>query len=252
MARYSDDFLAALGTWQRGWNEEKERRLEVTARLRQAIEDARSDLPAEAFLVPSLCFRKRILVPHNNQNGGDFVPLVRDCGINEGVASWTTDFDFARSFRKFELGPPPTIVAVIFGWEPKPEDLIVNIAGLWKLEGFRKAVQDFGDRKGENAGALLYYRDTQSEVVLDAPLKLSEVRAFCGSIPSFAHVCKVLGISEEEQEDQLWTLLDKADLIRFGEFWVEEEEALEAVLRMLDNIKPMLEKAGVLAPEIGN
>ena len=40
-------------------------------------------------------------MPNNPQNGGDFLPLVWDGAIPDGTASWTTDYNFAKSiFRE--------------------------------------------------------------------------------------------------------------------------------------------------------
>lgn len=244
MSRYSDEFLSALGAWQNGWGEKKERRLEITTRLKMALD--RAELPSEAFHVPEVCYRKRFLVPNNPQNGGDFVPLVRDNELLDGVAAWTTDYDYAKKFKKSELGPRPGSVAVIFGWKPKQDEVVLNILRLWKCDGFEEAVRDYGARDGENAGALLHFRGRQSEIVLTSPLKLSETLAFCGVIPTLEHLCEKAGITTEEGQEELWGHLVKEDLLPFGEYWIEGESALRAAIKMIDAAERILEKLNIL------
>lgn len=71
---YDDDFLSALGAWQRGWNEDQARRLVITDALLKAIATRPSDLPRSAS--QGTLYRKRFLVPNNPQNGGDFRKLI--------------------------------------------------------------------------------------------------------------------------------------------------------------------------------
>ena len=80
---FSDRFLSAIGGWQRGWREEKDRRLVLAEELDSAA--TAENLPIQFRRTKKICYRKRFLVPNNPQNGGDLGPLllsfiVKSCG----------------------------------------------------------------------------------------------------------------------------------------------------------------------------
>jgi hypothetical protein len=222
---YSDEFLGALGAWQAGWREEKDRRVAITDRLRAAINA--SSLPEEAFRVPFECYRKRFLVPNNPQNGGDFWPFFWDGEIAEGIASWTTDYNYCRViFKKY---PRPESIACIFKFGPQPSEVVLNIAALWHRADFRSAVFSYIDRKKENFSAIQHFRDTQSEVILDASLTMDDVVAFCGQVPSLDRLCSEMGITTPEDEDDLWRKLVEANLLPTFPYWLEGDAAQRAI-----------------------
>ena len=141
---YSDDFLSALGAWQRGWREQKDRRLPITHALLSAIEPIRAQLPVSEPL--PACFRKRFLVPDNQQNSGDFLPLVLDGRVEEGVAAWTSHPEYHHDFK--ELVRPGT-VTTLFRHTPDAGEVVADLNALWADPAFVRAVHDYDRRGGE-------------------------------------------------------------------------------------------------------
>ncbi len=236
---YTDAFLSALALWQRGWREDKDQRLALTADLREAIGGLR-ELPPQARQAPEWCYRKRFLVPNNPQNGGDFWPLFYDLQIPEGVGSWSTDYDYCKVIFKPE--PRPDMVACIFRHQPSEAEVILNIAALWTRSDFVEAATDFVARSGLNAAGLDNFRNTQSEVILEAPLKLDEVYAFCGRVPSLDELCAAAGISAPDDEEELWQRLVKADYLPTMPFWLEHEAAQRAIARAQTKARKRMEE----------
>ena len=113
-----DSFLSALGKWQMGWREDHHLRIKTTKNLHKACQEIRNDLPSEAFHVPEFCYRKRFLVPNNPQNNGDFWPLFWDGVIEDKIASWTTDYNYAKFMFKKELRE--NTISAIFRHSPQP------------------------------------------------------------------------------------------------------------------------------------
>jgi hypothetical protein len=236
---FPDAFLNALGAWQAGWCEEKDRRLELTARLREAI-GAMPPLPEEAMRAPPTCFRKRFLVPNNAQNGGDFWPFFWDGEIAEGVASWTTNYDYCKVI--FKKNPRPGTIACIFRRKPRASEVVLNIAGLWTGDDFIKAAQLYIDRRGENFQGIRHFRDTQSEVILDAPLTMDDVIAFCGRVPSLDELCTTASISAPEDEDELWRKLVEENLLPTLPYWLEGQASQAAIENAIATIRSQFQK----------
>lgn len=144
---FSDRFLAALGGWQRGWREEKDRRLALAAELIAAVDD--EDLSPRFRTSNAVCYRKRYLVPNNPQNGGDLGPLFVNGFVDEGLASWTTDKKFAQEFKDpLREGT----FSAVFAHQPTPGEVLVNIPELWADEVFEESVNAFAARNGEQRG----------------------------------------------------------------------------------------------------
>lgn len=234
MGTYLDEFLGALGAWQCGWREEQSVRKSVTENLVAALGRS-NNLPPQAYRVPNICFRKRFLVPNNPQNGGDFWPFFWEGEINEGVASWTTDYNFAKFIFKSDLRP--NAVATIFRHHPSQDEVILNISELWKNGEFVDAVKDYATKNGNNSDALLHFKSAQSEVILNAPLTLTDVHAFCGQVPSLDEICsagQALGIDMAGDEEEVWSRMAKAGLFPTSQYWIEEDAAQRAVTRAID------------------
>ena len=94
---FTDAFLDAMGAWQRGWKEEPDRRKELTSDLLKAIGE--TSLPAIATTADGICYRKRFLYQENPENGGDHVPILIGGRDEEGVASWSTEFEWLKTFK---------------------------------------------------------------------------------------------------------------------------------------------------------
>jgi hypothetical protein len=80
-----------MGAWQRGWKEQPALRKELTSALLQAISEI--TLPAMATSTDEICYRKRFLYKDNPESGGDHVPILLNGRYDEGVASWSTEFE---------------------------------------------------------------------------------------------------------------------------------------------------------------
>jgi hypothetical protein len=236
---FPDAFLSALGAWQAGWGEVEARRLELTAHLHEAITEM-PPLPEEALRPPSTCYRKRFLVPNNPQNGGDFWPFFWDGEIAEGMASWTTDYNYCKVI--FKKDPRPGTIACIFRRAPQASEVVLNIAGLWTSSDFSAVAQSYIDRRGENFEGIWHFRDTQSEVILSAPLTMDEVIAFCGQVPSLEALCAEAIISVPEDEDELWRKLVEADLLPTCPYWIEGRASQAAIDNAIATIKKQFEK----------
>jgi hypothetical protein len=231
---YTDEFLGALGNWQRGWKEDRDERMALTESLRTAIAGLPA-LPPEAREAPAQCYRKRFLVPNNPQNGGDFWQFFWDGEIAEGVSSWSTDYNYCKVI--FKPDPRPGTTACIFRRTPAIGEVILNIAGLWSRSDFSEAAESFIEKGGPAAKGLNHFRATQSEVILDAPLTMDDVFAFCGQIPSLEHLCKTAGIATPDDEDELWQRLLAVNYLPTMPYWVEGDAPQRAINRAIAAIE---------------
>jgi hypothetical protein len=218
---YTDEFLAALGAWQRGWKEQPDRRGEITTKLVSAIESA-PPLPEVARTVRGKCYRKRFLVANNPQNDGDLYRLVMMGSLQEGIASWTIDLRYAQDFK----GPVRDgAISAVFGHQPKPDEVVLNIQALWTLRCFREAVGDFASRGGSNADALQNFKARQSEVILNATLLREDVEGFCERSSPFELLCEVAGITDEAEKDKFWEQMVVQGIFPGEAHWLQKEAA---------------------------
>lgn len=245
---FSDTFLSALGAWQTGWREEKQRRESRTVALLEAIAGA-PHLPSLARSVEGRCFRKRFLIPNNQQNDGDFWPFFWNGEIEEGIASWSTDYNFCKTIFKPE--PRPGEIACIFGRLPDPSEIVLNISALWTIPEFIKAADNFIERKGPHADGLKF-KSTQSEVVLRAPLTLNDVVAFCERIPDLNDLCKEAKITTPQNEEELWQRLVKAGLLPTLPYWIEGASAQKVLNAAISQAKKRFDQVLSAAPVSGS
>lgn len=220
---FADEFLDALGAWQRGWGEQRDRRLALTVALQAAI--ARTPLPDIARTAEQVCYRKRFLYKDNPENGGDHVPILLHGSYDEGLASWTTDFEYAKA-HKGDLRENAN--TAIFGRLPMPDEVILNIKELWALPEFQSAIDDYRQRGGIHSDALLNFKDLQSEVILDAPLRTDDIESFCNVIGSFEELFALAGVTPETEEAFVEKLKD-ADALPGGAFWLPKEASQRVV-----------------------
>src|ERR1700722_13872 len=101
-------------------------------------------------------------------------PLIMFDGLDDGVASWSTDRAYALEFKG--LVKREAVTAAYFGHRPHPDEVVVNIPALWADRGFREAAEDYRRHGGREAEAMLNFADKQSEVVLHAKLHTHEVK----------------------------------------------------------------------------
>ncbi len=226
MKRYPDFFLKALAAWQNGWRENAARRRRLISDLTDATSRATA-LPMTAVQCSDVCYRKRFLVPNNAQNGGDLWPLFWDGSIIEGVASWSTDYAYVTlSFKK---DPRPGNVATLFATRPRQDEVVLNIKALWTDPDFSVAVQQYQTSGDPLAPALIRFGTKQSEVLLRSTLKVEEIKGFCGQVPSLEDLCKVAGISGEEEEDAIWDKMIAQGYRPTDNYWLVDDAATRVV-----------------------
>ncbi|MEQ9180880.1 MAG: hypothetical protein RIF44_19495 [Nitratireductor sp.] len=226
---FSDRFLSALGGWQRGWGEEKARRMTLAEELRSAVQA--ENLPIQFRSVDSVCYRKRYLVPNNPQNGGDMGPLFINGFIEEGLASWTTDRKFAQNFKDpLRDGT----FSAIFAHVPKSSEVLVNIPALWAESSFEASVKRFNDRSGVNADALLHFKFRQGEIIMDANLNFDDLVGVCGKSSPFEVLCEIEGLGADEERDALWEQLVEANKFPEEPTWLSPEATQNALNRAKD------------------
>jgi len=198
MDYFSDELLEALGSWQKGWRENQNLRLSLGKTLQQA---ARS-LPSEFRHAPEMCYRKRFIIT------GEYVDIfLNDNRKEEGVTSWTTDLSFAELFKGLVREDAKHVA--IFCHKPNIDEVVVNFESLWQSQDFISAAEDFRRRNGVNAEALFHFRASQAEIVLNAPLRGSEVIAMVGISSQFDELCDKTGIPALERDRLLKQLREK-------------------------------------------
>ena len=239
---YSDDFLLVLAKWQCGWHEEKSKRIQITGELECLLRENHSKFPSWAFEAPSVCFRKRFLVPNNPQNGGDFFPFVWDGEIVEGAASWTTDYRFAKSIFKNEIRENE--ISVIFFHNPTPTDVVLNISRIWEDENFVNAAKKYVEQKKEFCDVFTRIGNKQKEVILRASLSIDRVKAFCGLVPLLDDICKSVGLSNESDIDRIWEGMKSREVYPFDRYWIEDHAVEAALNRFLAVIAERWEQRG--------
>ena len=194
---FPDSLLNAIGAWQKGWNEDQSRKGSLGDRLRHESEM----LPLEFRSVSEICYRKRFL------HQGELCDIVLADSKPEGIASWTTDRRFAEMFKgKFRVD---AVSAAIFEHRPSPDEIVVNLSALWKTPTFVEAATAFSSRGGENGRALVNFKDRQGEVILEAPLRGSEIVALTGASSPFDELCDRLKIDEGERDKLFRNLIEK-------------------------------------------
>lgn len=223
---FSDRLLTALGAWQNGWREEKDRRIPITEELQAAVKE--DDLPERFRSCDSTCYRKRFLVPNNPQNDGDFGPLFLKGAIEEGVTAWTNNVRFAQDFK--DPLRDGTISAV-FAHTPAPGEVLVNVPALWADEQFKVRVKEFSDDGGGHAGALLNFRALQGEIIMDADLQYDEVYGLCGRSSPFDVLCDLEGLSTEDERDELWKALVASGNFPEEAWWLQQPKVRDVMDR---------------------
>lgn len=229
---FPDQLLAAIGAWQNGWREDQSRR----ELLANQLEFEASGLPEEFRTELRPCFRKRFL------HKGELVDVILNDERNEGVTSWTTELAYAERFKG--VLRQGAVSGAIFEHTPKPGEVIVNIAALWASTVFVEAVEDYSNRGGEHAKALLNFRDSQGEVVLKAPLRGSEIIALTGASSPFDELCDRAGIPIEKR-DVLFSQLVKSGVYPGEVAYTTAQGARNAISNTIQKMRQKLLEIGV-------
>ncbi|OXE36005.1 MAG: hypothetical protein CGW95_10535 [Phenylobacterium zucineum] len=225
---YSDEFLEALGAWQRGWSEDPDRR----AQLAEALIMHVAHLPMSVCAVSSPCFRKRFLYH------GDCERIFLG-GLDEGPTSWTIHRAYAKEFKGHHRREAER--AAVFVRTPEPEEVVLNIVSLWADPTFRSAMSSFESRGGPNADALANFKASQGEVILTSKLVAIDIVGLTGVSSAIDDLFDSLGILDAARA------LLMRDLVSAGVYpgeptWVWDEAAISVVDRTYDRLIEKLEQ----------
>lgn len=229
MPTYSDDFLAALSDWQKGWSEDQE----VRRKKGQALIDTATAVPA-SHRKAVVCFRKRTLLKT------EIVDVIgRDCLDEKGATSWTLtpatvmDPGFKGNYRVGTFGE------AIFMHQPKPSDVILNLASLYDDSEFRANVSDFTERFPDYSEPFKFIGNKQHEVILTAPLRGTQIVALSGIASDFDEVLQSWGITDSSARDRLFKECINRSFYPQEAFYMSPEGSQHAVC----NIRTILLKA---------
>lgn len=185
---FTEEFLRALANWQRGWSENQDSRRIIANELVVQCEN----LPAKFKHINKPLYRKRFLIR------GEIVPIMLHGQLQEGIASWTTDLDYAKGFKG--LCREGVKFAVVFMHKPIKDEVIANLILLWKNKNFIAAVAKFKQNYPDDAKPLLNFKDSQSEIILKSTLRGEEIEDIVGISHDFDELCDMANIPDEERE----------------------------------------------------
>lgn len=223
-AVFDDEFLGALGAWQRGWREHQPRRGQLAIDLERCCRL----LPDEFRAIEGPCFRKRFV------SSSDIVMLFLNDFLDDGTTSWTIDRRYAEEFKEKTRGAAGEVGAV-FSSSPSDGECIVSLPRLWASAEFRGAVTSYSERNGANADALLNFKDDQGEVVLATQMRLDGLVAISGKGSTFDELVNRAGIADAAA-DEAWRVLVERGTIPGERRFVRDE----AVDRAVANVKQWL------------
>lgn len=231
----TDGFLDALGAWQRGWKADEEIKKPITVDL---VREA-ALLPSKFRAVPDVCYRKRFLFKK------DMESLIMFYGLDDGVASWSTDKAFAMDFKG--LVKTEAATAVYFEHQPTAAEVILNVPALWGDPEFQETAEDYRKREGREAQALFNFVDRQHEIILHAHLHLQEVKGIVGASSSFDAICDEAGVVSDDERDRLFRVLTERGVFFESPHWISEDRTKRVFentrQKFLDRNAALIEKA---------
>ena len=231
MTEFTDELFCTLGAWQNGWQEDQSRRNTIATKLEAVV----ANLPKRYRVVSTTCYRKRFL------HTGELVDIILKDEKPEGLTSWTTDLAYAERFKG--LIKADAVNGAIFEHLPTEAEVVVNIGALWASPEFVKAAEAFRDRNGRHSEALFNFRDRQGEVVLDVPLRGSEILSFTGVSSPFDALCDLAGIPEQGRDTLFRKML--AEGAKIGEpRYTPPGGAQRALKRIIESFKARFPAAG--------
>ena len=220
---FSCELLEAVGRWQKGWREDQDLREELAI----ALKEQASALPLKFRSVNSMCYRKRFL------HRGELIDLILRDGRTEGVTSWTTDKPYAEMFKGHLR--PDAISAAIFAHKPCEGDVILNIPALWSDAEFVAVANEFATCEKDWAKALHNFRDLQQEIILEVPLRGSDIIGLSGVASPFDELCDREGIHQDQRDALFKSLIDSGTYP--GEpIYTSPEGAQRAIQRTIEGI----------------
>jgi len=175
------------------------------------------------------------------------VALFLEDSRDEGMASWTLDLRFAERMKG--LTRENAVSGAIFEHVPDASEIIVSFPALWESKDFQVAVDRYSSRSGPHAKALLHFRDEQREVVLQTPLRSSEMIALTGASSPFDDLCDMIGLPEEQRSTVFKSLIESGTYP--GEVQYIDKEATQRVVarsiqRLYQIVKAHLESQGII------
>lgn len=193
---FSDSFFIALNDWQNGWKGDLERKSEIADVLKTEC----LYIDEKYKKVESDCYRKKFLYY------GELITIITGEGMEEGFSSWTTNIEFAKAFKGMTW--PNAVTGAIFKLNPKLSEVKLNLETLWNCQAFQKDLDIFKVRFPQNCKAILNFKNFQKEVILDNPLKGSDIIALIGKVKSVDSILDISEVPLEERETYLVRLED--------------------------------------------
>ncbi len=223
---FERSLLQAISDWQRGGDARQNRKRGI------ALKDACASLPRK-YRSSALCCFRQIALPK-----GGVWDLIGEDRLSEKISSWTTSIEVAKRIKG---GVPPQhqgYQGVIFCLRPKCEDVIINLAELYRAPSFKAALEhNKASITGCHEGAGRYAND-QSEVVLEiAAVTQQDIYSMGGYSSPFEQLVDIAADAAyglhatQEQRD---ALLLKAEQVRAesGPHWLDPK-ATQRVLNRL-------------------
>lgn len=230
--KFDDHLLHAIGAWQKGWRENQTLREEFAKNLSDAVASLSPEFKTSNG---EACYRKRFL------HKGELERIIMADWRDEGAVSWTLDRKFSEDFRgKSKAG---AVTGAIFRRVPPDEEVLLNIPALWKNADFVQSAESYRKRGGQYAEALFHFRgvNDQSEIVLVAPLRASEIIALTGSSSPFDDLCDMLSLPHEGRDELFKELV--AQGIAFNELrYVDEVQTQKIIRRTQDRMVGLVQQ----------
>lgn len=227
---FRKEFFVALNNWQKGWNESQEKKDEYAKPLK-----AECRLIDKKYKTVSvLCYRKRFI------HTGEMVDIILKDHKPEGLASWTTDVRYAEFFKgKFRHG---AATAAVFEHHPTEAEVILNLDELWDCGDFIEELDRFSQEQPEECCAINNFKDIQKEVILEAPLKGSEICMMSGTSSSFDFLCDQASIPEADRPAAYKRLIDGGAFIEEVRY-IKDQSARRAIRNTIQAFYQLLENS---------
>lgn len=230
---FTDDFLCALANWQKGWRENQEKRKTLSIELEKHC----LEIPDAYKKVKIPCYRKRFL--HSNE----LIDIIMNNEKKEGITSWTTNDAFAERFKG--IFREDAVTAAIFKHFPNDNEVVINISSLWESSEFVKTVKGFQLREPEKSKPLFHFKNCQSEVILNVPLRGSEIIALTGISSPFDELCDIAQIPESKRDSLYKEMIEKGDYI--GEpRYAPEGSAQRIISKIIEQMQEFNRKNGLI------
>lgn len=227
--KFRNEFFIALNNWQKGWEENQETREQYALSLKTECDF----LELKYKIVDTNCYRKRFLYR------GELIDIILNNLKDDGITSWTTNIRYAEFFKgKYR---PSAVTAVIFEHFPQQNEIILNINELWKCNDFISQLEEYKKLIPENCEAIYNFKDIQGEVILEAPMRGSEICILSGISSPFDDICNSANIPEEERPRIFKQLIDDGAFIEELTF-VRDEAARKAVRNTIIKFNELIQK----------